>query len=77
MFIVLIKQTKKYRLFGSLPVLVQNISGTDLKNLTACFTRKKLKQFENENYLIIKANLERGGKHKSLPEVPETNNDYQ
>lgn len=65
-FIVKIKETEHYRLFGSLPILCKNI-GFDKKQekaLSYNFSQKKELKFENDDYLIVKVELERGGSVK-------------
>ena len=52
------KQTKKARIFGSIKSL-SNATGIKPDNLYTIFSRKKLKEFENEDYRIIKAEIER------------------
>ena len=62
-FILKFKQTDKYRLFGSLPVLCRTIgfSKKQGKQLSYRFSQKKESQFEDDSYLIIRVELERGG----------------
>ena len=65
-FILKNKETDQYRLFGSLPILCENI-GFDKKqekSLSYVFSQKKETSFENENFLIVKVELERGGSVK-------------
>lgn len=62
-FILKNKETEQYKLFGSLPILCANI-GFDKKQekgLSYIFSQKKELQFENEKFLIVKVDLERGG----------------
>ena len=62
-FILRNKETEQYRLFGSLPILCK-IIGFDKKqekSLSYIFSQKKETKFENENFLIVKVELERGG----------------
>mgnify|MGYP003442215505 CR=1 FL=1 len=65
-FILKIKETEQYRLFGSLPILCRSIGFDDKqeKNLLYNFSQKKELQFEDDNILIIKVELERGGSPK-------------
>ena len=65
-FILKKKETERYRLFGSLPILCRSI-GFDEKQekaLSYVFSQKKENQFEDDNFLIVKAELERGGSPK-------------
>ena len=65
-FILKNKETEQYRLFGSLPILCKNI-GFDKKqekNLSYVFSQKKELQFEDDDFLIVKCKLERGGSLK-------------
>lgn len=65
-FILKIKETEQYRLFGSLPILCRSI-GFDEKQekaLSYVFSQKKENQFEDDKFLIVKAELERGGSPK-------------
>jgi hypothetical protein len=60
------KETEQYRLFGSLPILCTNI-GFDEKQkkaLSYVFSQKKETRFEDENFLIVKVEFERGGSVK-------------
>ena len=60
------KETEQYRLFGSLPILCRSI-GFDKKqekSLSYVFSQKKEVQFEDENVLIVRVELERGGSPK-------------
>jgi hypothetical protein len=62
-FILKTKETEQYRLFGSLPILCRSI-GFDKKqekSLSYVFSQKKENQFENNEFLIVKVVLERGG----------------
>lgn len=65
-FILKTKETEQYRLFGSLPVLCRSIGFDDeqQKHLSYVFSQKKENQFEDDNFLIVKAELERGGSPK-------------
>ena len=60
-FIVKIKQTDKYRLFGSLPILckVLNFDDKIRKSLSYTFSQKKDNVFENDDVKIIRVSLER------------------
>ena len=65
-FILKNKETEQYRLFGSLPILCRSI-GFDKKKekgLSYVFSQKKELQFEDDNFLIVKVELERGGSSK-------------
>ena len=65
-FILKIKETEQYKLFGSLPILCKSI-GFDQKQekgLSYVFSQKKELQFEDNNFLIVKVELERGGSLK-------------
>ena len=65
-FILKIKETEQYRLFGSLPKLCKVIGFDDKKekHLSYVFSQKKENQFEDDNFLILKRELERGGSSK-------------
>ena len=62
-FILKTKETEQYRLFGSLPILCRSIGFDEKqeKNLLYNFSQKKESQFENNEFLIVKVVLERGG----------------
>ena len=62
-FILKIKETEHYRLFGSLPILCRRIGFDEKqeKSLSYVFSQKKESQFENNEFLIVKVVLERGG----------------
>ena len=62
-FILKIKETEQYRLFGSLPILCRSIGFDEKqeKGLSYVFSQKKENQFENNEFLIVKVVLERGG----------------
>ena len=62
-FILKIKETEQYRLFGSLPILCRSIGFDEKqeKSLSYVFAQKKESQFENNKFLIVKVVLERGG----------------
>lgn len=63
-FILKTKETDQYRLFGSLPILCRSIGFDEKqkKNLLYNFSQKKENRFENNEFLIVKVVLERGGK---------------
>ena len=65
-FILKTKETEQYRLFGSLPILSKSIGFDEKqeKGLSYIFSQKKELQFEDDNFLIVKAELERGGSSK-------------
>lgn len=65
-FILKNKETNQYRLFGSLPILCRSIGFDEKqeKSLSYNFSQKKEIQFENNNFLIVKVALERGGSLK-------------
>ncbi len=65
-FILKIKETEQYRLFGSLPILCRSIGFDEQKekNLSYRFSQKKETIVEDDNFLIVKAELERGGSPK-------------
>ena len=65
-FILKIKETEQYRMFGSLPILCLNIGFDEKqkKSLSYVFSQKKETRFEDENFLIIKVEFERGGSLK-------------
>lgn len=65
-FILKTKETEQYRLFGSLPILCKRIGFDEKqeKGLSYVFSQKKELQFEDENFLIVKVELERGGSSK-------------
>lgn len=62
-FILKTKETEQYRLFGSLPILCLSIGFDEKqeKGLSYVFSQKKESQFENNEFLIVKVVLERGG----------------
>jgi hypothetical protein len=62
-FILKNKETEQYRLFGSLPILFRSIGFDEKqkKGLSYVFSQKKENQFENNEFLIVKVVLERGG----------------
>ena len=62
-FILKTKETEQYRLFGSLPILCRSIGFDEKqeKGLSYVFSQKKENQFENNEFLIVKVVLERGG----------------
>jgi len=63
-FILKNKETEQYRLFGSLPILCRHagFDTTKQKSLNYIFSQKKENKFKNEDFVIIKVQLERGGK---------------
>ena len=65
-YILKIKETEQYRLFGSLPILCKSIGFDEKqeKNLSYVFSQKKELQFEDRSFLILKVELERGGSTK-------------
>ncbi|MEN9907163.1 MAG: hypothetical protein RLZZ540_304 [Bacteroidota bacterium] len=65
-FILKTKETEQYRLFGSLPILCRSIGFDEKqeKNLLYNFSQKKEVQFENDAFLIVRVELERGGSAK-------------
>ncbi len=65
-FILKIKETEQYRLFGSLPILCRSIGFDEKqeKSLSYVFSQKKENQFENNEFLIVKVILERGGSNQ-------------
>ena len=62
-FILKNKETEQYRLFGSLPILCRSIGFDEKqeKGLSYVFSQKKEIKFENNEFLIVKVVLERGG----------------
>ena len=65
-FILKTKETEQYRLFGSLPILCKSIGFDEKqeKGLSYVFSQKKELQFSDDNFLIVKVELERGGSLK-------------
>ena len=65
-FILKTKETEQYRLFGSLPILCCSIGFDEKqeKGLSYVFSQKKEFQFEDDYFLIVKVELERGGSSK-------------
>lgn len=57
-YIYLNKETNEARIFGSITALC-NATGIKPDNLYTCFSRNKLKEFENDQYRIIKTPIER------------------
>ena len=57
-YIYINKKTKEARIFGSITSLC---SATKIKpdNLYRVFSREKLREFENDSYRIVKAEIER------------------
>lgn len=64
-FIVKNKETKEFRLFGSLPILCRNIGfdNKQEKSLSRLFSAKKENKFKDEKFLIVRVPFERGGKN--------------
>ena len=62
-FILKTKETERYRLFGSLPILCRSIGFDEKqeKSLSYVFSQKKEIKFENNEFIIVKVVLERGG----------------
>ena len=60
------KETEQPVLFGSLPILCTNIGFDEKqkKSLSYVFSQKKETRFEDENFLIVKVEFERGGSLK-------------
>ena len=54
------KKTGEARVFGSRAPLVKATDLTD-SQLNYVFTRKKRVEFENDDYRIVRVDLERGG----------------
>ena len=65
-FILKNKETERYRLFGSLPILCRSIGFDEKqeKSLSYVFSQKKETKTEKGGYEIIKVDLERGGSVK-------------
>ena len=65
-FILKNKETEQYRLFGSLPILCRSIGFDEKqeKGLSYVFSQKRENQFEDDKFLILKRELERGGSLK-------------
>ncbi len=65
-FILKNKETEQYRLFGSLPILCRSIGFDEKqeKGLSYVFSQNKEIQFEDDKFLILKRELERGGSLK-------------
>lgn len=65
-FILKIKETEQYEVFGSLPILCRFIEfdKKQEKGLSYIFSQKKELQFEDEKFLILKRELKRGGSLK-------------
>jgi len=63
-FIVKIKRTGEYRLFGSLPILCEILGYDDKfkKSLSYNFSQKKETSFENNEVEIIRVVLERSAR---------------
>lgn len=64
-FIVKIKETDQYRLFGSLPILCDILGFDERKknSLSYIFSQKRENRNEDDDFLIVKIDLERGGKN--------------
>ena len=60
-YIHLNKKTDKLRFFGSLKTLSEKLD-IDLDNLYYNFSKKKVKEIKNENYRIVKAEVEKSVK---------------
>lgn len=60
-YIYLNKQTNELRCFGGITALCK-ATGIKPDNLYHNFSRKGLKDFENDSYRIVKVEIERGGK---------------
>ena len=67
------KQTKEPRIFGSLPVMCEEITELDKQSLEYHFSRLKKEEFENDTYRIVKRNLERGGKKNKIKRLEARN----
>ena len=63
-YILLNKKTNQYRLFGSIPIMCRAIgyNQKQKQNLNWFFSFKKELVKETEEFLIIKTELEKGGK---------------
>lgn len=57
-YIYINKETKEARIFGSITSL-SNATGIKPDNLYTQFSRKGLKEYENDSYKIIKTKIER------------------
>ena len=57
-YIYLNKKTNAARIFGSIASLC-NATKIKPDNLYTCFSRKKQKEFENDDYRIVKTHIER------------------
>lgn len=57
-YIYINKETKEIRAFGSIKAL-SNALNIPIDNLYRVFSRKKLKEYENNEYRIVKAKIER------------------
>ena len=57
-YIYLNKETNEARIFGSIASLFK---ATEIKpdKLYTCFGRKRLKEYENDSYRIVKTKIER------------------
>jgi len=52
------KETNKLRNFGSIKALSKTLN-IPIDNLYTIFSRKRLKEYENDSYRIVKAKIER------------------
>lgn len=52
------KQTSELRVFGSIKAL-SNALNIPIDNLYTIFSRKRLSEYENDKYRIVKAEIER------------------
>lgn len=52
------KETNKLRAFGSIKAL-SNAFNIPIDNLYTIFSRKRLKEYENNSYRIVKTKIER------------------
>ena len=59
-YIYLNKETREARIFGGISILCK-ATGLKPDNLYTHFGRKGLKEFESDNFRIVKAEIERGG----------------
>jgi len=58
------KKTNEPRIFGSLPVMCEDITELDKNSLEYHFSRLKNEEFENDNFRIVKKKYESGGKNR-------------
>lgn len=63
-YILKTKKTEQYQLFGSLPILCESINfdAKKEKNLSYVFSQKKEIKYEDDDYLIVRVELERSKK---------------